>query len=345
MVRSSQSRADACAGVVLRWESMRHTLIRLLLVTIVVCGVADQARAQAASVASQAMPDLAPLYKLVPIDSAATHPSSVLRGIYAFFASDTARAFLRRVGLSVGDDGLVYIGQTKDSFRQRLARHFTGTSETSTLRRSLKSILSHAGLKAERADVSRFMRSHLKVALLAIDDAAVIDTVEARLIRAKSPPLNTAGISNANTRKLKQLRKVLGTASTRTTFSTLAKGTGIVALVELPVTAVVEYLHVRNGRKTPEEAVLDGAGTVGVTAFAGAVMAGAFSAAAATAGITVSAPVVVPLAVVFGGGYVLVSGERIWDALGEGTRTAVEARFAAVATAVPWGSSEAAADQ
>ena len=178
--------------------------------------------------------------------------------------------------------------------------------------------------------------------MLSLDDATVIDTVEARLIRATSPPLNRAGVSNANTKRLKQLRKVLTTTTpTGTAVSTLAKGTGIGVLVELPVTAAVEYLHVRNGRKTPEEAAIDGARTVGTAAVVGAVAAGAFS-AAATAGVTVSAPFVMPLAVVGAGLYVWVSGDRIWNAVHEDTRTTVEARFAAAAAAVGWGDSEAA---
>ena len=322
---------------------MKHTLMRLLVATAVLCGVANQAQAQAAAAALPATPDLTPLYNPVPIDSVATHRSwTGGRGVYAFFASDTAKALLRRAGLRVGDDGLVYIGQTKNSFRQRLSNHLTGTS---TLRSSLKSILSHVGSRAARADVSRFMRSHLRVAMLSIDDAAVIDTVEARLIRTTSPPLNTAGVGSANTKRLKQLRKVLATTSTTSTgtaVSTLAKGTGIGVLVELPVTAVVEYLHVRNGRKTPEEAALDGARTVGTAAVVGAVAAGAFS-AAVTAGITISAPVVMPVAVVGGGLYVWVSGDRIWNAVHEDTRTAVEARFAAAAAAVGWGGDSEAA--
>ena len=100
---------------------MKHTLMRLLGATAVLCGAANQARAQAATAALPAIPDLAPLYNPVPIDSVATHRSwAGGRGIYAFFASDTARVLLRRAGLSVGEDGLGYIGQTKNSFRQRL---------------------------------------------------------------------------------------------------------------------------------------------------------------------------------------------------------------------------------
>ena len=51
---------------------MKHTLMRLLVATAVVCGLANQAWAQAATAALQAIPDLAPLYNPVPIDSVAT---------------------------------------------------------------------------------------------------------------------------------------------------------------------------------------------------------------------------------------------------------------------------------
>ena len=52
-----------------------------------------------------------------------------------------------------------------------------------------------------------------------------------------------------------------------------------------------------------------------------------------------------PLAVVGGGLYVWVSGDRIWNAVDEGTRTAVAARFATATTAVGWGNSDAVNDQ
>ena len=99
----------------------------------------------------------------------------------------------------------------------------------------------------------------------------------------------------------------------------------------------------RNGRKTLKDAAVDGARTVGTAAVVGAVATGALS-AAATAGVTISAPVLMPLAVAGGGFYLWVSGDRIWNAVDEGTRTMVEARFVAAATAVGWGYSEATDD-
>lgn len=304
---------------------MKHTLMRLLAAAAVVCGLASQAWAQAATAALPAIPDLAPLS--VPIDSAATHRSWASgRGIYAFFASDRARAVLRSAGLSVGDDGLVYIGQTRNSFSQRLSSHFNGTSNLGT---SLRSVLGHVGWKA--TPVSRFIRSHFRVAMVPLDGADVA-AVEANLIRTKTPPLNLAGVSNANSTRLEHLRRSLATRPITSTsiLSTVAKGAALGVLVELPVTAAVEYLHVRNGSKTLEQAALDGARTVGTAAVVGAVAAAAFSAAAA-AGVPMSAPVLLPVAVVGGGFYVWVSADRIWDALDEDTRAAVEARFAAAA--------------
>ena len=52
---------------------MKHTPLRVLAATALVCGLASQAWAQAATAALPAIPDLAPLS--VPVDSAATHHS------------------------------------------------------------------------------------------------------------------------------------------------------------------------------------------------------------------------------------------------------------------------------
>ena len=167
---------------------MKHTLMRLLAAIAVVCGLSTHAWAQAATAALPQIPHLALLS--VPIDSVAAHPRWPGRGIYAFFASPAARERIRAAGLSVGDDGLVYIGKTNGSFRERLSHHRTGASN---LGRSLRSVLSYCASRwhctaARPDDVSRFIRSHFRVAMLSLDDAAVIDASEARLIRTNSPP-------------------------------------------------------------------------------------------------------------------------------------------------------------
>ena len=310
--------------------------MRVLAATTLVVGVgSSHAQAQGAAAALEIAPEWA-----MPIGSITTHTSWSKRGIYAFFASDTAREVLHRAGLSVGDDGLVYVGQTKSSFQQRLSSHLSGSSN---LRWSLRSVLSHVGADVSHTDVSRFMRRNLTVAMLPVDNAAAIDAFEGRLIQDRTPTLNRAGVDNANAKRLKQLRSALAATSgsstgavIRTRLRTLARGAWLGGLVELPVTATVEYLHVRNGRKTPREAILAGAKTVGMVAGVGALAAGAAS-AAASAGITISAPVVIPAAVVGGGLYAWGAGDRILNALDEDTRRDIEARVAASATAVEEG--------
>ena len=93
------------------------------------------------------------------------------RGIYAFYADDVAQDVLRRAGLAVRDDRLVYIGMTKDSFRERvLGKHIKGSVSNSTLRRTLQGVLRTVGTET---DVNGFMQAHLKVALLPIDNVAL----------------------------------------------------------------------------------------------------------------------------------------------------------------------------
>ena len=108
-----------------------------------------------------------------------------------------------------------------------------------------------------------------------------------------------------------------------------AKGSVIGALVELPITATVETLHVMNERKTPGEAMYDATQAVGATGLAVGATAGTLTAASAL-GLTAGAPVLVPLAVVGGTAYVWVSGDRIWQALGDETRAVIVAQQAAV---------------
>ena len=113
----------------------------------------------------------------------------------------------------------------------------------------------------------------------------------------------------------------------------MTKGSAIGALVELPVTATVETLHVVNERKTPGEAMHDATQAVGVAGPAVGATAGALTAASAL-GFTAGAPVLVPLAVVGGTAYVWVSGDRIWRALGDETRAVIVAQQAAVQGAI-----------
>jgi hypothetical protein len=293
------------------------------------------------AVSDSARIDLAPLRAPMGVDSVTHYAGLNNRGIYGWYADGRARAALRQAGLSVRDDGLVYIGKTKVSFQQRvLGKHIRGSETNSTLRRTLKGALIATDSTATPAEISRFMRAHLKVAMLSIDDVALIDSVEDTLIKEYKPALNVKG--NPNAARVKELRKledvvprqprvwnvVTNVASARV-VATIAKGTGLAGLVEAPVTLTVEALHVVNRRKTVEAAAWDATQTLGLAGLAGGAAAGAMTAAAGL-GLTISAPVVVPLAVVGGGAYVWVSGERVWGALDDETREAAEARLASV---------------
>ena len=110
---------------------------------------------------------------------------------------------------------------------------------------------------------------------------------------------------------------------------TIARGGAIGALVELPVTTTVETLNVIHKRKTVKQAAKDGAPKVAIGALAGGATAGAVT-AMSTAGLTVGAPVLIPLAVVGGSAYFWVSGNRVWRALDDEMRATVKARLVMV---------------
>ena len=110
---------------------------------------------------------------------------------------------------------------------------------------------------------------------------------------------------------------------------TIARGGAIGALVELPVTTTEETLNIIHKRKTVKQAAKEGAPKVAIGALAGAATAGAVT-AMSTAGLTVGAPVLIPLAVVGGSAYFWVSGNRVWRALDDETRATVKARLVVV---------------
>ena len=119
----------------------------------------------------------------------------------------------------------------------------------------------------------------------------------------------------------------------RIVLTTVAKGGAIGVLVELPVTTAVETLHVVNQRKTVKQATKDGTQTVGIAALAGGATVGGLT-AVSTVGFTLGAPVLVILAVVGGSAYVWVSGDRVWYALDDETRTAIKTQLVVVQDAI-----------
>ena len=298
----------------------KSLLIAPLLALAAVIGTADQARAQSPPAIS------ANWSRLLPIEAVPTYDGLHRRGVYAWHADAHAQDLLRRAGLRVGN-GPIYIGKTLGSFRERLGKHINGSVKNSSFRKALRSVLTATDDPgATRADVTRFIRAHLRVAILPIENPASIDAVEQQLIRTREPSLNQKGLRNANVKQLRKLlsaadvklHKFLSAASVRGAMSTIAKGAGIGLLVEAPVTGVEQTLLWFNGRKTGSEAVRAGAQDVAVTGLFG--LAGGV---AVTAAGTVSAPVLVPIAVLGGGWYIWNSGDRIWNALDEKQKEAV----------------------
>lgn len=141
-----------------------------------------------------------------------TPPESVRRyshvdakGIYAFFADECGQDVLRRAGLAVRDDRLVYVGMTEDSFRERvLGKHIKGSVSNSTLRKTLAGVLRTVGTET---DVNGFMKAHLKVAFLPINNVALIQPLEDKLIAELRPPLCAKGLDTSNAIRVRELRK------------------------------------------------------------------------------------------------------------------------------------------
>ena len=88
------------------------------------------------------------------------------RGIYAWFADSEAQDVLRRAKLRVRRDGLVYIGITTTSFRERTSHHVHNW-RSGNLCVTLHWAIGVAGAKRYGGDVREFMRTHFTVAVIA----------------------------------------------------------------------------------------------------------------------------------------------------------------------------------
>lgn len=119
-------------------------------------------------------------------------------------------------------------------------------------------------------------------------------------------------------------------ATPRTLIMTKVAGGSIIGiLIELPITGTVETLNVINDQKTMEEAMKDAAKSIGIVGLFSVTTVGAFTGLSAL-GLTMGTPILVPLAVVGGSVYVLVSSKRIWQALDEETRSNISKEQASV---------------
>ena len=88
------------------------------------------------------------------------------RGIYAWFADSEAQDVLRRAKLRVRRDGLVYIGITTTSFRERTSHHVRNR-RSGNLCVPLHWALGVAGAKRYGGGVEEFMRDRFTVAVIA----------------------------------------------------------------------------------------------------------------------------------------------------------------------------------
>ena len=83
------------------------------------------------------------------------------RGIYAWYIDTKGRTILSQTKLEVRADGLVYIGSTWTSFRERTTQH-----KSRDLCETLTCVLGAIDPRPCGGDVERFMRDHLSVAVM-----------------------------------------------------------------------------------------------------------------------------------------------------------------------------------
>ena len=139
------------------------------------------------------------------------------RGIYAWYVSAKGRDILSQAKLEVRRDGLVYIGSTWTSFRERTTQH-----KSRNLCETLTCILDAIDPRPCGRDVERFMRDHLSVAVMPrpvrkrSSSALSADLgwsptqrrlrkEEHRLIRDAEPCLNRTSRNTANAKRITEL--------------------------------------------------------------------------------------------------------------------------------------------
>ena len=104
----------------------------------------------------------------------------------------------------------------------------------------------------------------------------------------------------------------------KTAAGSAAKGALFGALLEVPITTIENILHVKNNRKSVENARIDAAKDIGISAgFAGAAAAGFTG--LSLLGVTLG-PFVIPLTIVGGAVYTWSATDRIWKALDDTTQ-------------------------
>ena len=87
------------------------------------------------------------------------------RGIYAWYADAGGQDILRQADLCVRRDGLVYVGSTAISFRERTRAHVKDQG-SGNLCETLKCVLGAINPKPYGGKVEEFMRTHFTVAVI-----------------------------------------------------------------------------------------------------------------------------------------------------------------------------------
>lgn len=173
--------------------------------------------------------DVKPVWRRLADESEATPASDVHLlpredlagpGLYAWFVDDSGAADLARGLGELVSPGLIYVGQTGatkwptgtrsgSTLRTRLlGQHLGGRRSASTLRRTLGAILDEArGQVLASAELTAWMRTHLSVTPMTIDDGDVIGDLERRVVQRLDPPLNLDHVGTSPLRaRLKALR-------------------------------------------------------------------------------------------------------------------------------------------
>ena len=167
------------------------------------------------------------------------------RGIYAWYVDSKGRAILSQAKLQVRPDGLVYIGSTWTSFRERTTQH-----KSRGLRETLTCVFGAIDPKPCGGDVERFMRDHLSVAVMPrpvrkrtsyvlFADLGWSPTQrrlrkeEHRLIKDAKPCLNRTSRTTANAKRVTELFERARAATNRRP-SIMERATALTSFVGAP---------------------------------------------------------------------------------------------------------------
>lgn len=115
-----------------------------------------------------------------------------------------------------------------------------------------------------------------------------------------------------------RIRNIGKVSAVKTMLGTVTRGALLASLLELPITCIENALHVKNGRKSDRDGIIDAVKDVGKNALGGGAVAGALT-GLSLLGVTLG-PAAIPLAIVGGVVYTWSATDRIWKALDDNTK-------------------------